>query len=448
MKKSNHSLTEGNPVKLILLFAVPIFFGNLFQIFYSLIDTKIVGMTLGENALAAVGSVSIIYNLLVGFFNGLTLGFSVITARHFGSQDQKALKRNVAGTILLGGMTAIFIVSFVMLFLQRILRFLNIQEAQLALSRSYISILIVGMFITLAYNTCANLLRAIGDSVTPLLFLIVAAGLNIALDLLFITVFHMGVAGAAMATVLAQLVSVVLCLVHIVRRVPILHLQRKDFKLEMSQVIEMFQSGLSMGMMSSLVNFGTMVLQSSINTLGTEIIVAHTAARKVFEIWNLPVSTFGAAMATFSGQNYGARKYDRIRKGLRSVLGIAWCWSAIVILMAYTISPYLIGFITSSRQPEILHWGTMYLRFDMSFHVVCAAICILRNTMQGFGDYVTPIVSSGIELAGKIAFALIFVKHFGYWGIIWTEPVIWILMVIPLIIMTLRNPVMRKREGK
>ena len=445
MKKSNHSLTEGNPVKLILLFAIPIFLGNLFQIFYSLIDTKIVGMILGENALAAVGSVSILYNLLVGFFNGLTLGFSVITARYFGSQDFKAMKKNVAGTIVLGGGTATFIVMFTMLFLQKILQFMNIPEAQFTMAKSYIGILITGMFITLAYNTCANLLRAIGDSFTPLLFLMFAAGLNIVLDLLCIQVFHMGVMGAAVATVVAQLVSVILCMIHIVRKVPVLHIKKNDFNLEAAKVIEMFKSGLSMGLMSCLVSFGTLILQSSINTLGTDIIVAHTAARKVFEIWGLPVSTFGAAMATFSGQNYGAKKYERIRRGMRSVLCIGWCWSALVLLMAYTVAPFLIRFITSSDQPDIIYWGTMYLKVDMCFHVVCTAISILRNTMQGFGDYITPIVSSGIELAGKVVFALVFVKYFGYWAIIWTEPIIWILMVIPLIVMTVRNPVMRKQ---
>ena len=193
-------------------------------------------------------------------------------------------------------------------------------------------------------------------------------------------------------------------------------------------------------------NFGALVLQSGINQLGTNIIVAHTAARKMFEIWGLPVSVLGSSMATYCGQNYGAGRYDRIRQGMKSVLLIGAAWDGIVFVLAHTVSPYLIRFITSSDNEEIIYWGTTYLRVDMSFLLVCLFIVILRNCMQGFGDYRTPIVSSFIELVGKLVFTFVFVGMFGYWGIIWTEPVIWFVMVIPLVVMTLRNPVMKKRE--
>lgn len=447
MKTKTMTLTEGKPVKLILLFAIPIFLGNLFQILYSLVDTKIVGSILGETALAAVGSVSTLYNLMTGFFNGLSLGFSVITARHFGSGDEKALKKNVAGSVLLGFLTAAVLVTGVALFLPQILVLLNVPDNQMTMSFSYIQVLVWGMFITLAYNLCANTLRSIGDTITPLLFLVLAAFTNVILDYVFILECNMGVSGAAWATVLSQLLSVVLCLIRIGRSFPILHVSVKDFRLSKKQVISMYQSGLSMGLMSSLVNFGTVTLQSGINQLGTNIIVAHTAARKVFEIWNLPVSVLGSSMATYCGQNYGAKKYDRIRQGVKSALLLGGAWVAVIFVLAHTISPYIISFIASSTQEDIIYWGSTYLEIDMSFLIICVLIVVLRNSMQGFGDYVTPIFSSFIELAGKLVFTFVFVKMFDYWGIIWAEPVIWFLMVIPLIVMTLRNPIFRMRES-
>ena len=447
MKHRKTTLTEGNPVKLIVLFAIPIFLGNLFQILYSLIDTKIVGSTLGETALASVGSVSTLYNLLTGFFNGLTLGFSVVTARFYGSGEEKALKKNIAGAITLGFGTAIVLITLTAVFLKPILRLLQVPAEQFDMSYSYIVVLVWGMFITLAYNLCANTLRATGDSVTPLIYLVISSLANVGLDYFFILNLHLGVAGAAYATVLAQLLSVVLCLIRIYRGFPLLHVGREDFQFDREQLWQLYQNGLSMGLMSSLVNFGTVVLQSGINQLGTSIIVAHTAARKVFEIWNLPISVMGSAMATYCGQNYGAGKYGRIREGIKGALGLGAVWAVVVFIMAHTISPYLIRFITSSDSPEIIYWGRKYLEYDMSFIILCAGIVVLRNSMQGFGDYKTPVFSSFIELMGKVVFTFTFVRFFGYWGIIWTEPVIWVLMVIPLIIQTWRNPVVHSQDA-
>lgn len=447
MKHRKTTLTEGNPVKLIVLFAIPIFLGNLFQILYSLIDTKIVGSTLGETALASVGSVSTLYNLLTGFFNGLTLGFSVVTARFYGSGEEKALKKNIAGAITLGFGTAIVLITLTAVFLKPILRLLQVPAEQFDMSYSYIVVLVWGMFITLAYNLCANTLRATGDSVTPLIYLVISSLVNVGLDYFFILNLHLGVAGAAYATVIAQFLSVVLCLIRIYRGFPILHVGREDFQFDREQLWQLYQNGLSMGLMSSLVNFGTVVLQSGINQLGTSIIVAHTAARKVFEIWNLPISVMGSAMATYCGQNYGAGKYGRIREGIKGALGLGAVWAVVVFIMAHTISPYLIRFITSSESPEIIYWGRKYLEYDMSFIILCVGIVVLRNSMQGFGDYKTPVFSSFIELMGKVVFTFTFVRFFGYWGIILTEPVIWVLMVIPLIIQTWRNPVVHSQDA-
>lgn len=428
------TLTEGTPWKQILLFSIPIFWGNIFQLLYSLVDTKIVGSTLGTEALAAVGSVSTLHTLMTGFLNGLTLGFSLITAMCFGADNMKRLKKSFAMTMELGVMTTTVLVVALMLVLQPLLHLLNVPEEQFAMSYAYISVLIVGLFATVLYNLCANTLRAIGDSLTPLLFLILATVSNIGLDYLFILAFHMGVQGAAYATVLAQLISVVLCFIRIFRKFPVLHLQKSDFRPEKELIVEMYKSGLSMGLMSCLVSIGTIMLQSAINTLGTTVIVAHTAARKVFEIMSLPMSVLGSAMATYCGQNYGAKRFDRIRQGIRASLLIAAIWSVAVFIICHTVEGALIRFVASTTDAEVIHWGSMYLKVDMSFIVVCGVIVILRNSMQGFGDRVIPVFSSCIELAGKIIFAFVFAPMFAYWGIIWAEPVVWIAMVIPLIV--------------
>lgn len=428
------TLTEGTPWKQILLFSIPIFWGNVFQLLYSLVDTKIVGSTLGTEALAAVGSVSTLHTLMTGFLNGLTLGFSLITAMCFGAKNRKRLKKTFAAAISLGVLTTLALVLMLMIFLHPVLNLLHVPQAQFEMAYAYISVLIVGLFATLFYNLCANTLRAIGDALTPLIFLIVATVSNIGLDYLFILGFQMGVQGAAYATVLAQLLSVVLCLIRIFRKFPILHIEKEDFRFDRELIAEMYKSGLSMGLMSCLVGIGTILLQSAINTLGTTVIVAHTAARKVFELVSLPNSVLGSAMATYCGQNYGARRFDRIRQGIRASLIIAAVWAVVVFLICHTIEGKLIQFVASTTNPDVIYWGSTYLKVDMSFIVICGVIVILRNSMQGFGDRVIPVFSSCIELAGKIIFAFVFAPMFAYWGIIWAEPMVWIAMVIPLIV--------------
>lgn len=428
------TLTEGTPWKQILLFSIPIFWGNVFQLLYSLVDTKIVGSTLGTEALAAVGSVSTLHTLMTGFLNGLTLGFSLITAMCFGAKNRKRLKKTFAAAISLGVLTTLALVLMLMIFLHPVLNLLHVPQAQFEMAYAYISVLIVGLFATLFYNLCANTLRAIGDALTPLIFLIVATVSNIGLDYLFILGFQMGVQGAAYATVMAQLLSVVLCLIRIFRKFPILHIQKEDFRFDRELMAEMYKSGLSMGLMSCLVGIGTILLQSAINTLGTTVIVAHTAARKVFELVSLPNSVLGSAMATYCGQNYGARRFDRIRQGIRASLIIAAVWAVVVFLICHTIEGKLIQFVASTTNPDVIYWGSTYLKVDMSFIVICGVIVILRNSMHGFGDRVIPVFSSCIELAGKIIFAFVFAPMFAYWGIIWAEPMVWIAMVIPLIV--------------
>lgn len=442
-------LTKGKPIRLILLFAVPLFVGQLFQLFYSLADTRIVGQTLGDEALAAVGATTTLSDMLLSFLNGLTNGFAIVIATCFGAKDERQMKKAMGGTILLGSCCAAVLSGLCLLNMSGLLKLLNISPELFAAARGYIGIVIAGLLAATLYNICAAMLRAIGDSFTPLLFLILAAFLNIAMDYGFILCLHTGVEGAAYATVIAQAVSAFLCFLYMRRKYPQLTLKKEDFKPDMILYKKLFGAGLSMGFMTSLVGIGTMALQTSINTFGTDIIVAHTAARKISSIYMLPFSVMGTTLATYCGQNLGAGKYSRIRQGIRDTVLVTFVWCAGVIISAYTVAPWLIRTVTATQKKDIIDTASLYLRVNTPFYYVPTVICLFRNSMQGFGDNRTPVISSSLEMIGKVLIALLLAPAIGYYGIIVAEPIVWFIMVIPLVVNMVRSPVlkMKDREG-
>ena len=440
-------LTKGKILPLLLGFAVPIAVGNIFQLFYSLADTRIVGSFLGEEALAAVGATSSLNNMIIGFLLGMTNGFAIIVARYFGAKDHDNLKRAVAATFILGiGMAFIFTIVSVSL-LRFILVGLQTPRNLLDLSVEYFRIILFGMTGAMLYNVCAGLFRAIGDSLTPLLFLIASTFVNIGLDLLFVCVFHLGVAGAAWATILSQYGSFACCFIYMRKRYDILLFGKKDCHLKHDMVKEMLSIGFSMGFMNSLINIGSVALQGAINSLqDTNYIVAHTAARKITEVFMLPFSVFGTTMATFCGQNLGAGKNDRIKKGLWRVIWITWAWCAGMIILAYTVAPVLVHLITDTTQVKVIATASLYLRMNTILYFIPAVICILRNAMQGIGDSITPVISSSLELLCKVLVAVFLTPYLGYWAIIWSEPISWVIMVIPLLIRIANNPVLKGNQ--
>lgn len=442
-------LTKGKPIRLILLFAVPLFVGQLFQLFYSLADTRIVGQTLGDEALAAVGATTTLSDMLLSFLNGLTNGFAIVIATCFGAKDERQMKKAMGGTILLGSCCAAVLSGLCLLNMSGLLKLLNISPELFAAARGYIGIVIAGLLAATLYNICAAMLRAIGDSFTPLLFLILAAFLNIAMDYGFILCLHTGVEGAAYATVIAQAVSAFLCFLYMRRKYPQLTLKKEDFKPDMVLYKKLFGAGLSMGFMTSLVGIGTMALQTSINTFGTDIIVAHTAARKISSIYMLPFSVMGTTLATYCGQNLGAGKYSRIRQGIRDTVLVTFVWCTGVIISAYTVAPWLIRTVTATQKKDIIDTASLYLRVNTPFYYVPTVICLFRNSMQGFGDNRTPVISSSLEMIGKVLIALLLAPAIGYYGIIVAEPIVWFIMVIPLVVNMVRSPVlkMKDREG-
>ena len=416
--------------------------------FYSVVDTRIVGDILGETALAAVGSTSTLSDLLLGLLTGITNGFGIIIATYFGAKKEKKMKKAIGSTILLGTSFAILISAISLLLLSPILDFLNITENLRPLAEAYIRIVLIGLIADTIYNIFASILRAIGDSFTPLIFLIISTVLNIILDYGFILYFKMGVAGAALATVISQAISALLCFLYMKRKYPQLALSGQDFIPEKSIVYPLLSTGGSMAFMSAFVQFGTFSLQTSINTFGTNIIVAHTAARKITSIFMMPWIALGSALATFCGQNLGARLYSRIKKGLRDTILLTWVWCAIVVLIAFTASPFLVRLITATKEAEIIDTASLYLRVNTIFYFVPAVISLSRNAMQGFGNSVTPVISSSLELVTKVIVAFVLAPAIGYWGIIISEPIAWFIMVIPLIVSLLRNPLLKRKDGE
>jgi len=426
-------LTKGNTLKLIITFAIPILIGNLFQQLYNLIDTVIVGQTLGVKALAAVGATSPIIGLLLSFAIGMTNGYSVVIARFFGANDIKEMKKAVAGTVVLGLATSILFTVVSLIGIRPVLRILATPDDVIDGAYSFARIIIMGLTFSMLYNMFSSVLRALGDTKSPLYFLIISTVVNIILDYLFICGFGMGVEGA-FATVLSILLSAVLCFIYILKNYPILRLKKEDFNLNRSIIMDLFSTGISMGLMLSVVAIGTVILQNAINGFGTETIAAHTAARKITEMFMLPLSTVSVTAATFSSQNYGANKPDRIKKGFIQLILISWVWSTVVVIMSFTIVPLIVSGITGTAETEIIDTATRYLRIDTPFYYVLGILLVLRSAMQGIGQKVVPIMASVIELVGKVIAAYYLAPKLGYLGICITEPIIWIACALFLVI--------------
>lgn len=433
------SLTEGKPLTAILHFVIPLYIGQLFQLCYSLIDTRIIGGTLGDVSLAAVGSTASLSDLLVEFLNGIVCGFGIVIATHFGAKDEGKMRKAIGGTICLSVGITVFISAGCLIFLPQILGLLNVSEELLPQASSYIRIIIAGLCASTLYNICAAVLRAIGDSFTPLIFLVISNVLNVFLDYFCVLQLEMGVAGAAVATVVSQIISAVLCFFYMRKKYTAIVVHREELKPDRNMYGELLPTGLSMGFMLSFVLLGSLALQTGINSLGSGIIVAHTGARKVTMIFLIPFFVLGTALATYCGQNLGAKKYDRLKKGIRDSVLVSFGWCAIVLLIVFTLSPFLIQLVTASEQQEVLDNATLYLKVNAVFYFLPALICILRNSMQGFGDSRTPLVSSLIELVGKTLIAWLLVPALKYMGVIVAEPIVWVVMVIPLLVQMKRN---------
>lgn len=441
----NVDLLKGSILKGLLLFGAPLLVSRIFQQLYNTVDTMIVGYYLGDASLAAIGSCTAIYDLLVGFALGIGNGLAVVTTRSYGAGDREMLKKSVASSIVIGTVCSLAVTVIGCLILHPLLQILNTPAEIMAEAYQYIFLITASIIVMFAYNLCAGLLRAIGNSFMPLVFLIFSSVLNIVLDLLFITKLHMGVTGAAVATVLSQAVSAVWCLIYIWKKIEILIPDREHFSYDRELYGEMLGQGFSMGFMSCLVSLGSVILQYGINGLGYLMIVAHTTARKIYLFFNMAFSSMALAVSTFVSQNRGAGQRQRILRAMRIVYLYDVILAGIITVILMLFSRDLVQLISGSHESVILDNGALYLKVVGPFYAVLGVLSETRFALQGLGEKVLPLISSVIELVGKIIFVLVFIPRYQYMAVIFCEPVIWCVMAVQLVYSFYTNPYIRKR---
>lgn len=432
-RKNQVDLLHGPILKSLVIFMIPMVISSAFQQLYNAVDTAIVGNYLGETSLAAIGACASIFELLVGFSNSMASGLSIVSARAFGSGDEDQMKKSVAGSIVIGLVTLVAVTLICSVAMKPLLHLINTPESIIEESYSYIRVICMWIVVMFAYNFSSAMLRAIGNSIMPLVFLVFSSLLNIVLDIFFITVLHRGVVGAAEATVIAQGVSAVLCIYYMLKKTKNLIPSREHFVFDKPLYADLAGQGYSMALMGSIVSCGSIILQSGINSLGTEIIAGHVAARKVYAICNLPFISMGIACSTFIGQNKGANQGDRILKAIRAAYIYDVVMAVIVTAFLWFAAPSLIHLISGSENPVILGNGAKFLRVVGPFYAVLGILMVTRMSLQGIGAKIVPLISSVIEFVGKILFAKIFIPMFAYNAVIWCEPLIWCAMTAQLL---------------
>lgn len=420
-------MTEGKPLRLILLFSIPILFGNIFQQFYNVMDTAIVGNVLGDDALAAVGATSPFFGLVTGLAVGASNGFSMILARYYGAKDSDGLKQALYITYVLAAVIGLVLTVLATLGIRPLLVLLGTPDSIMEDAVSYLRIAFGGLLITVAYNIFAGVMRAIGNSIMPLIFLVIASVVNILLDFLFVAGLGMGVAGAAFATVIAQLVSVLTSLWYVVTKCSELKMEKQHMKLNGKMAVDLLSTAFSMALMLVVVSIGTVALQSAVNSFDKEVIAAHTAARKIDELFMIPLSTFSITASTYGSQNYGAGKMDRIREGIFNTFALGFIWSTLGIILVYLAGPFMVKTITGSENDIIIQTAVRYIRINFPFYYFLVPLLVLRSTLQGLGRRLVPVIGSGIELVGKFLVVAFLAPKLGYLGVCISEPIIWII---------------------
>ena len=444
-------LTEGRPLKLILSFAAPLLFGVLFQQFYSFVDTAIVGRYLGADKLAAVGATGSVNFLVIGLCLGLCSGFAIPVAQAFGARDEGEVRRSVFhAAVLSAALSLVFAVAAALL-CRPLLRLMNTPEEIIDDSASYIRIIFAAIPCCILYNMAGGILRSLGDSRTPVLFLVMASLINIVLDLFLIIVMKMDVAGAAVATAVSQLLAGIGCVVVMVRRFPILRMTREDRRFSLSKAREMLGIGLPMGLQFSITAVGSVVVQWSVNGLGVSAVAAVSAAGKLSMFFACIFDALSSTMATFAGQNIGAKKLDRVHQGLKaaSLVGVVYCLFAFAVVLLFT-RPMLSLFIDPDAAPEVTAMGVRYLAFNAAFYIPLLFVNIVRLSIQGMGFTRVAMFAGLFEMVARTAVALFLVPVLGFTGACLANPAAWIaadIFLFPCYFRTMRTLRMRLMPG-
>lgn len=429
-----NDMTTGNPVKLILAFAVPLFIGNIFQQIYNIADTMIAGYNLGDNAIAAIGATSSVFNLLVDFAAGLNSGYGIVVAQSFGAKNKDKIKKTIAAMIVLDTVITLLLTALALAFLKPLMRLINIPQSIFADAYAYIAIIIAGMLSTIAYNMFVGIMRAVGNSKTPLLFLVISCAINLSMDCLFIIVFRWGVEGAAAATVIAQSVSALLSGGYVYRKYREILPVKAHFRPEPALLKEMASTGFAMALMLCVVDIGSVIYQRAINGLGEMLIVAHTSARKLIGIMMMPLSSIATAYSTFTGQNWGAGRSERLRQTLKKVLAMEVGWGLFSFLVIFLFGETAVRLLTGTTDSNVIENAVLSLRLHFACYPALGVLLALRTTLQAIGRKVLPVISSSFELAVKVIAGVWLIPSFGYLCVCLTEPVIWTLCAVFLVI--------------
>ena len=433
-KEMTKDLTTGSPMKIFIMFSIPILLGNLFQQLYNMVDTIIVGQYLGEEALAAVGTTGCLMFLVLGFANGISQGFGVMIAQDFGAGNHKQLRHFVALIVVLTILVSLILSLPTTIFSKNLLMLLNVPDNILAMADSYIKVIFAGLILTMAYNVEAGILRGVGDSKTPLYFLLLASVLNIILDFVLIVFAKMGTAGAAYATVIGQGVSAVLCFIYMYVKFPLLRLSREDFYYDWDNSKKLLSLGIPMAINYSITAIGTMILQAAINVFGSSVVASYTAASKIINLTTQTMPSLGTTSATYCGQNLGAGKYDRIYKGMRC--GFILC--AIVGILGAVISlaaePWMIAMFIPNPTAEAMGYAHTYLVRACTCMIPLAWIFVYRSAMQGLNQALVPMLCGTVELVSRFLVIAIVSKPFGYSGVCWTDPICWLVTGVMVLV--------------
>lgn len=418
-------MTSGNAWRQIFFFSLPLLVGNVFQQLYSMVDTIIVGRFVSVKALAAVGSTGAISFLVLGFAMGMTAGFSVIIAQRFGAGDEEGVRKSIGMAIWLSVITMAVLTALAIATARPLLEFMNTPEDIIGDALVYIIIIYGGIGASIYYNLIASIVRALGDSKTPLYFLLFSSGLNIVLDLVLIIFFHMGVAGAGIATVFSQLLAAVLCTIYSVKKFELIRLSRRHMRWNRQLAKAELGVGLPMAFQYSITAVGVMVLQGALNRFGSSVIASYTAASKVEAVVTQPFNALGMAMTTYCGQNVGAGKWDRVRRGMK--ICTVMCMVTVAVAMAVNIfaGSWCTALFMTEPTKEILSYAQTYLNTIAVFYPALGLLYVYRNGLQGMGDGLFPMLGGLGELLARLAVATVLPGLMGYMGICMASPVAW-----------------------
>lgn len=428
-----NDMTSGNPAGLILRFMIPMCLGNLFQQFYNVVDSIVAGQYIGVRALAAIGSTGSLMFFVIGWLNGLTSGFAIMVAQCFGARKYDKMRHYVAMSVYLSVAFALAMTVGLLLANESILRLMNYSDEIMPEVKSYMGIIYAGLIVTVAYDALAAFLRALGDSRSPLYFLMISAAINVVLDITFIVYGGMGVEGCAYATVIAQGVSAFLCFVYIVKKYPILHLKRADFSIAWSSMGRLLGLGIPMALQFSITAIGTIIVQGAINVYGETCMAGFSAAGKLQNIFMTVFTAFGATAATYVGQNRGAGKRERVKQGVRATQYMIFGWSVIMMLLVFFLGKYMTWLFVGPSETAVTEVAVTYFRTVFWCYPMLGSIFLYRNTLQGMGYGFVPMVGGIFELVARTAIVLLVSGRTSFVGVCLADPAAWIAALIPLI---------------